>query len=87
MGVIFGFGRRNCVGRYVADASVWAGIVSMLAVFNIRKAKDEQGKDIEVEPQWTTGLAIHPRPFTCCIEPRFPELDSEKLTQMIQAFC
>ncbi|EGN98292.1 hypothetical protein SERLA73DRAFT_91572 [Serpula lacrymans var. lacrymans S7.3] len=87
MGVIFGFGRRNCVGRYVADASIWAGIVSMLAVFSIRKAKDELGRDIEVEPEWSTGLAIRPRPFKCCIEPRYPELDSERLTQMIQTFC
>ncbi|KAF8444865.1 hypothetical protein L210DRAFT_1014037 [Boletus edulis BED1] len=29
----FGFGRRACVGRHVADASLWITIVSSLAVF------------------------------------------------------
>ncbi|KAH0828054.1 cytochrome P450, partial [Lanmaoa asiatica] len=29
----FGFGRRVCVGRHVADASLWISIVSLLAVF------------------------------------------------------
>ncbi|KAF8134907.1 hypothetical protein EV363DRAFT_1396372 [Boletus edulis] len=29
----FGFGRRVCVGRYVAEASLWAAIVNMLTLF------------------------------------------------------
>ncbi|KAH7882749.1 cytochrome P450 [Phlebopus sp. FC_14] len=35
----FGFGRRICVGRHVADASLWISIVTMLAVvdFLVRK--------------------------------------------------
>ena len=32
----------------MADATVWAAIASMLAVFDITKAKDEFGKEIPV---------------------------------------
>ncbi|KAJ7205366.1 cytochrome P450 [Mycena rebaudengoi] len=39
----FGFGRRVCVGRYAADATVWATIVSVLATFRIAKSQ---------RPQW-----------------------------------
>ncbi|EGN92211.1 hypothetical protein SERLA73DRAFT_127702 [Serpula lacrymans var. lacrymans S7.3] len=56
VGFIFGFGRRICVGRHIADATVWAAIVSILAALNIEKAKDEQGIDVEVNTQWSTGV-------------------------------
>ncbi|EGN97749.1 hypothetical protein SERLA73DRAFT_111085 [Serpula lacrymans var. lacrymans S7.3] len=82
----FGFGRRVCVGKHVADASVWAGIVSLLAVFKFTKAKDSQGREINVEPQWTYGLTVRPAPFACHIEPRSTGLDSGKLHQMINQF-
>ncbi|KAF7365092.1 O-methylsterigmatocystin oxidoreductase [Mycena venus] len=66
----FGFGRRACVGRHAADATVWATIVSILSTFNIAKAKDEVGKEIEIEPEFTDGLVSHPKPFKCVITPR-----------------
>ncbi|KAJ6607665.1 cytochrome P450 [Mycena sp. CBHHK59/15] len=31
----FGYGRRICPGRYMAHSSIWIGVVSMLATFNI----------------------------------------------------
>ncbi|KAJ7672132.1 cytochrome P450 [Mycena polygramma] len=66
----FGFGRRICPGRYTADASVWAAIVSILASFDIAKAKDVAGKDIEIEPAFSDKLVCHARPFKCSITPR-----------------
>ncbi|EGO03750.1 hypothetical protein SERLA73DRAFT_119400 [Serpula lacrymans var. lacrymans S7.3] len=75
---VFGFGRRVCIGRHIADATVWAAIVSILAAFSITKAKDEQGNDIEVSPQ------CHPLPYPCRIEPR-SGMSSEKLMQMINS--
>ncbi|KAF7348413.1 hypothetical protein MSAN_01795500 [Mycena sanguinolenta] len=66
----FGFGRRACVGRYAADATVWATIVSVLATFDIAKAKDEFGKEIEIEPVFAGGMVSHPKPFKCSITPR-----------------
>ncbi|KAF8158874.1 cytochrome P450 [Mycena galopus ATCC 62051] len=66
----FGFGRRNCAGRQAADATVWATVVSILATFNIAKAKYETGEEIEVDPVFAGGLASQPMPFKCAITPR-----------------
>ncbi|EGN99267.1 hypothetical protein SERLA73DRAFT_182184 [Serpula lacrymans var. lacrymans S7.3] len=82
-GYAFGFGRRICVGRYVADASLWATMVSMLALFKLSKAKDEYGNEIDFKPEWTTGVTIHPVKFPCCIQPRVAGMNTEKLAQMI----
>ncbi|KAG6867073.1 hypothetical protein C0993_007061, partial [Termitomyces sp. T159_Od127] len=43
----FGFGRRICPGRHLADASVWIAIASILAVFNIKRSISEDGTEIE----------------------------------------
>jgi hypothetical protein len=56
---VWGWGRRICAGRYLADASVWSAIVSMLAIFDFLKAKDASGKDIDFEPRWTPGIASY----------------------------
>lgn len=48
---------RVCVGRHLADASIWAAIVSILSVFDIAKAKDEMGLEIEVPGDFTDGIA------------------------------
>ncbi|KAG2354666.1 cytochrome P450 [Suillus spraguei] len=68
----FGWGRRMCVGRHLADASLWIAMASFLAVFSVHKAVDDQGIDIPVIPKFTTGLVIHPEKFPCRIVPRFP---------------
>ncbi|KAF7346478.1 hypothetical protein MSAN_01875900 [Mycena sanguinolenta] len=52
----FGFGRRICVGRYAADATVWATIVSVLSTFDIAKPKDATGKEIKIEPAYIDGV-------------------------------
>ncbi|KAG9316121.1 cytochrome P450 [Chiua virens] len=54
----FGFGRRICVGKYLAEAAVWIAMVSILAVFNVNKAKNEQGQDIDIVPQYTPGVIM-----------------------------
>jgi len=56
---VWGWGRRICVGRYLADASVWSAIVSMLTVFDFLKAKDASGKEVDFEPRWTPGVASY----------------------------
>ncbi|KAF8135168.1 CyP450 monooxygenase [Boletus edulis] len=68
----YGFGRRICVGKYLAEASVWIAMVSILAVFDAKKAKDEQGREIDVVPEYTPGVIIHPKPYPFCITPRSP---------------
>ncbi|KAJ6508704.1 cytochrome P450 [Mycena sanguinolenta] len=66
----FRFGRRICVGRHNADATVWATIVSVLSTFNIAKAKDVTGKEINIDVEYSDGLVSHPLPFPCSITPR-----------------
>lgn len=63
----FGYGRRICPGRHFAELSLWAAMVSILSTVRITKAKDSEGKDIPVIPEYTTGLAIQPKPFACAI--------------------
>ncbi|KIJ28554.1 hypothetical protein M422DRAFT_235598 [Sphaerobolus stellatus SS14] len=48
MGGAFGFGRRICAGRHLADASIFIMAASILTVFNIRKSRDENGNEIDV---------------------------------------
>ncbi|KDR69992.1 hypothetical protein GALMADRAFT_282402 [Galerina marginata CBS 339.88] len=66
----FGFGRRICPGRHVAEASLWIAIASMLASFDFCKAVGEDGKEITPDP-FVGGLARHAKPFPCVIRPRF----------------
>lgn len=47
---------RICVGMYMADATVWAAIVSVLAVFNITKAVDGTGRLVDIEDAYTDGF-------------------------------
>ncbi|KAG2093328.1 cytochrome P450 [Suillus discolor] len=53
---VFGFGRRVCAGRHVADASLFAAIVNILAVFRVERAPGWNiGPDAE-GVKWTGGL-------------------------------
>ncbi|KAI9459772.1 cytochrome P450 [Boletus coccyginus] len=83
--IVFGFGRRICVGRHFADTSVWSVIASVLATFKILKPVDENGVEISVEPAFSSGLATHPLPFKCRIVPRFAGMSAEKLEQLVAA--
>ncbi|KAJ7167269.1 cytochrome P450 [Mycena crocata] len=66
----FGFGRRICPGRHMASASLWSTVVSFLAVFEIKKARDDQGREIEPSYEYDSGFIAFPLPFKCSILPR-----------------
>jgi len=68
----FGFGRRICPGRHMADQNVWAAIVTILATVRLAKARDKIGNEIDVKVEFTSGLASGPKPFSCSIVPRSP---------------
>jgi len=70
---VFGFGRRICPGLFLADNSIFLAIATMLYVFNISKAKDLHGAEITPAVEYD-GFISHPRPFTCSIQPRSPQL-------------
>ncbi|KAF9562064.1 cytochrome P450 [Agrocybe pediades] len=66
----FGYGRRKCPGRHFSDNSLFSIISSVLSVYDIKPPLDEDGKSVQVEVQYTSGLLIYPVPFKCIIKPR-----------------
>ncbi|KAF8143554.1 cytochrome P450 [Mycena galopus ATCC 62051] len=75
----FGFGRRSCPGREMAQWSVWICAASILATFNISKSVDENGVTLEPSGEYTSGMLCHPVPYSCEIVPR-----STSVRDMIQ---
>jgi len=74
----FGFGRRICAGRALADTSMWSAMVNLLAVFSFEAPLDETGKPVKIVPRFTAGFTSHPEPFPVKIA-----LRSEALAQKI----
>ncbi|KAJ4485419.1 cytochrome P450 2 Le.CYP2 [Lentinula aciculospora] len=66
----FGFGRRVCAGRYMADNTVWLTIASVLATFTLSKAKDGKGNEIDIPEEYTSHMFRHPKPYQSSITPR-----------------
>ncbi|KAJ7684107.1 cytochrome P450 [Mycena polygramma] len=66
----FGFGRRFCPGRHMANASLWIAVASILSTFDITKAVDEHGEVIEPTNKFDSGIINSPLPFKCSIKPR-----------------
>lgn len=67
---VYGFGRRICPGRYLADSSLWLAVANMLAAFDFLKARDATGKEIIPEPFFFHGAVSHVKDFPCNIRPR-----------------
>ncbi|EIW53210.1 cytochrome P450 [Trametes versicolor FP-101664 SS1] len=55
---IFGFGRRICPGRHLADASLFLACASILYAFNISPPLDDDGSPIKLEAKVVTDRAI-----------------------------
>ncbi|KAG5977842.1 hypothetical protein E4U55_006515 [Claviceps digitariae] len=77
---IFGYGRRICPGRYLADDTLYLTVSRIIATFNVTKKLDEQGRPLEIKRGATAGLVSHPTPFPCCVAPR-----SAKHAELIRA--
>lgn len=84
VGIVWGFGRRICPGRHLAEASVWSAMVHLLAIFKFSNAKDENGEEIEIKPRWEGGLTVRPVPFPCSITPRNAGMDIVALQHLIE---
>lgn len=69
--IVFGFGRRVCPGRFLADVTVYLSIARSLAVFNVAKAY-ENGKEVEVKAEFQAGVISHPVPWKFSVTPRSP---------------
>ncbi|CAE6444484.1 unnamed protein product [Rhizoctonia solani] len=67
----FGWGRRICPGQHIAEASLFIAVASVLAAFNIQKARDEKGNEITPTTKAKeSSLVYHPAPFKYDIKPR-----------------
>ncbi|KAJ6517253.1 cytochrome P450 [Mycena vitilis] len=71
----FGYGRRICPGKLLADASLFMTCSAVLAVFNIEKVYKD---GVAVVPQLgqTTGTVSQPLPFECIVKARNAEVIS-----------
>lgn len=74
----FGFGRRICPGRYVADNALFLTIAQSLAVFKIEKVI-ENGKTVEPVVDFEPGVISHPVPYRTTVSPR-----SEKHAELVR---
>ncbi|KAE8354986.1 cytochrome P450 [Aspergillus coremiiformis] len=65
----FGFGRRICPGRNLADSNLYLSIAQTLAAYNIRKPIRD-GKEVDIQLIAQAGVISHPEPFDLNIKPR-----------------
>ncbi|KLO20176.1 CyP450 monooxygenase [Schizopora paradoxa] len=68
--VAFGFGRRICPGRHWADSAVFIAVASILASFNIERAKDANGVPIPPTHNYSAKTVRHLDPSKCVFTPR-----------------
>ena len=70
----FGFGRRICPGRFMAFESLWLGIASLIATFDIEKPKEkvalstgeEVERTVELTHEYKSGLVVLVHFFLPC---------------------
>ncbi|KAJ6491945.1 cytochrome P450 [Mycena sanguinolenta] len=67
--ICFGYGRRICPGKLLADNLVFLTCSAVLSVFKISKVR-ENGVFVEPEVGQMSGTVSHPLPFRCVVEPR-----------------
>ena len=51
----FGFGRRICPGMYLAEGTIFAIVMTVLATCDILPAIDANGKKVTPEVSYTSG--------------------------------
>ncbi|KAL7950546.1 cytochrome P450 [Trichoderma barbatum] len=66
----FGWGRRVCPGRHISNDNLFITIARVLATFNISKAVDEHGEQMEPKVEYTPGLISRPVNFPYSITVR-----------------
>ena len=66
--IVFGFGRRACPGRHVADATVFLSVASILSTLNISRVVEDGKEVIPVHDSSSGGVRfviIHSHVFVC----------------------
>ncbi|KAL1754631.1 cytochrome P450 [Schizophyllum commune] len=70
--LVFGFGRRVCVGRELAYTSVWLTIACVLRVYKVGKVPGDNPSS----RLCTVGLGLAPARFRCTFTPRDAEAEA-----------
>ncbi|KAJ0344498.1 hypothetical protein COL26b_010353 [Colletotrichum chrysophilum] len=78
---VFGFGRRICPGKILADNSLYLNFAQSLAVFDIGKPV-ANGKEYEPDFKPLPGAISHVAPYEATIKPRSPR--HEQLIRSIE---
>ncbi|KAI0348499.1 cytochrome P450 [Trametopsis cervina] len=66
----FGFGRRQCPGRFLAMDLVWLTAATVLATYNIKEPLDNDGRPVMPQIEYQPRMLSGPKPFQCTIVPR-----------------
>lgn len=80
-GFVFGFGRRICPGRRLADSTLFLAVSKVLATFDISKARDAEGREVEPEIGVGPGAVAGPLPFSVAVAPR-----NETMVRLVRSF-
>ena len=65
----FGAGRRICPGMHVAERMLFIAMARILWAFDMSKAKDLQGREIDIDrDEITQSIAARPLPFRCEVD-------------------
>ncbi|KAL4900392.1 hypothetical protein BDW74DRAFT_188242 [Aspergillus multicolor] len=69
---VFGYGRRICPGRILAESNLYLTIATSLAAFEVVKPVVD-GAEVDVQPHFLPGIISHPAPFKMAIKLRDPK--------------
>lgn len=82
---VFGFGRRICPGRFVALDSTWIAIARVLALFEIKKAVDENEEEITPDGEYIGGFLRYVFSATQCFQRWSRRMTYCRLTTIAQS--
>ncbi|KAI9445682.1 cytochrome P450 [Lactarius psammicola] len=71
----FGFGRRACPGRFVAEATLAIDFATLLWAMRFERPEDAQG-ELDVRTTVNSGVTAQPIPFEYKAIPRFTEAEA-----------
>ncbi|KAJ7600385.1 cytochrome P450 [Mycena floridula] len=68
--VNFGWGRRICPGRFLAENSTWIAMATILATLNLNKAIGQDGQEITPKAEFSQSLVRRVKSLQFCLESR-----------------
>ncbi|KAH0581542.1 O-methylsterigmatocystin oxidoreductase [Termitomyces sp. J132] len=66
---VFGFGKRMCPGKLLAEDAIFLLAATLLMRFTITPKLDDNGKEIPIDVEYSSGLLSLPSEFQCTIKP------------------